>query len=86
MEQNNNTATFTVGQIVKYGYWGDNHYETEILFEVVARTTKFVTLLNRHGDTYRIKVREGDWAKGEYCFHTPYASSAIYASSAMGVK
>lgn len=77
---------FTVGQIVRYGYWGDNHYETEILFEVISRSPKFVTLVNRHGDTYRVKVREAAWAGGEYCFHSPYSSSAIFASSAKEVK
>ena len=81
-----NTHTFQIGQTVSYGFYGDNHYETRVHFKVISRSAKFVTLEGFRGETYRVKIREAEWAKGEYCFPYSYASSAIYASSAVEVE
>ena len=59
------TRTFTIGQTVDTGP-GDFVWT----FTVESRTRCFVTLRDRHGDTYRVKIQTSDWSgeTSEYAF------------------
>lgn len=73
-------ATFTVGQTVSARSLMD--YDIVWHFTVIARTPKFVTLKDDHGDTYRVGVKV--YAGSEYAmpFGNYSMAPTVYAADA----
>ena len=66
------TRKFRVGQIVDTGR-GDYVWT----FEVVARTAKFVTLRDRHGDTRRVKIHVSERSGEPYEWALPLGTYSM---------
>lgn len=66
------TRTFTPGTTVDTGH-GDYVWT----FTVESRTRCFVTLRDRHGDTYRVKIHVSERSDGAYEWALPFGSYSM---------